>query len=262
MAQPRASGRLGDEIDLNVTFYQNGVPTDPYAIRKIEIYKSAVQDDNLIAEFPVVEPDSTAYPSPITREEDSNEQILPGVFHLLWDVPTSGVPTPDIYFDVWSYIPEVTTGSEPDLDDEDLWQQCCNTFWLVGANAFFCDDELYNIKFGFEPMDIKFQQPEIRTLEVGLMPLPLYDYDYNRVAKMIPHLNAYFTLMTDNCETLISNAAMTIGLRQGSYRSNPFTLRYLLDTRRVLKGSYKYKVTLCLPNGESRTSPNYRIQVS
>jgi hypothetical protein len=266
MAQPRVAGRLGDQIDLNVTFYKNGQPADPYAIRKVEVYKSAVQPENLLAEFPVVEPSDSNYPAPIDREQDSQGDPRPGVYHLYWDVPSSGIPVPDIFFDVWHFIPNdpVGTGSEgtEDLDDESLWQSCCNTFWLVNEDTFYCDDELYNVRFGFEPLDIKFQQPEIRTLEIGLQPLPLYDYDYNKIAPMIPHMSAFFSLATDSCELLIDQQPMRIGLRQGTYRSNPFTLQYTFDTRTVLKGSYQYWVTLCLPNGESRTSPRFALQVS
>jgi hypothetical protein len=189
---PRVSGRLGSPIDLNVTFYRNGAPADPYAIRRISIYRSAVQAENLIAEFGVVCPTDPLYPSPISREVDSNNISLPGVFHLYWDVPAVGIPTPDTFFDVWHYIPinptsgssgsSPTSGSEPitcsELDDETLWQSCCNQFWLYPA-GYFCDDGLTNIRLGFEPQDIKFIQPEVRTLEVGITPLPLYDYDYN-----------------------------------------------------------------------------------
>jgi hypothetical protein len=111
-------------------------------------------------------------------------------------------------------------------------------------------------------MDIKFHQPEYRTIEVGMMPLPLYDYDYNKIAPIIPMLTGYFSLYTEGCELLIDQEPMRIGIRQGTYRTNPFTLQYAFDTRRVLKGSYKYQVSVCLPNGESRTSPKFQLQVS
>ncbi len=93
------------------------------------------------------------------------------------------------------------------------------------------------------------------------MPLPLYDFD-NKIATIIPFLKAYISLYTDNCEILIDKHPMQIGLRQGTYRTNPFTLRYKFDTMIVLKGSYKYKVEVVLPNGESRVSPMFDIQVS
>lgn len=266
MALPRISGRLGSELDLNVSFYKDGALTDPHAIRKIEIYKSAVQDENLVAEFSMLEPSDEDYPSPLTKSST-------GKFHLYWDVPETGIVVPDIFFDVWYYItdgPEEgssgstgSSGSEStiDYDDESLWVSCCNKFWLYDS-GFYCDDELENVRFGFEAMDAKFNQPEVRTLEVGLMPMPLYDYDYNKIAPMIPRLSAYFSLWTDNNELLVNNSAMSIGLRQGTYRSNPFVLKYKFDSRRVLKGSYRYRVTICLPNGESRTSPTFYLQVA
>lgn len=276
MAEPRVSGRLGNQIDLNVTFYRNGVPTDPFAIRSISIYRSAVQPENLIAEFPILPPSDPNYPSPISREMDSSGLVAPGVFHLIWDVPPSGIPVPDIFFDVWSFIavdpcPNIgsagtggTGGSIPaecDIDNEDTWLKCCNEFWLF-ADGFFCDDGLTNIRLGFEAMDIKFNQPEIRTLEVGVMPLPLYDFDFNKIAPIIPRLKAFLSLQTDNCELLIDRAPMSIGLRQGTFRSNPFVLQYLFNTNLVLKGSYQYQVTVCLPNGETRTSPSFHLQVA
>lgn len=284
---PRISGRLGHQIDLNITFFRDGIPTDPYAIRKVSIYKSAVQPENLIAEFPVVPPTDPLYPSPLSREEEEDEHhhhhenechssssgsvhIKPGIYHLYWDVPASGIPVPDTFFDVWSYIPDNpcpagssgSSGSEPcDLDNQSLWVECCNQFWLYPDN-FYCDDELTNIRLGFEALDMKFNQPETRTIEVGIMPLPLYDYDYNKIAPIIPRLKGYFSLMTDNCELLIDRAPMRIGVRQGTYRSNPFVLQYRFDTRLVLKGSYQYQVVICLPNGETRASSNFHLQVS
>lgn len=340
-ALPRISGRLGNVLDLNITFYRDGVPTDPYAIRKVSIYRSAVQEENLVAQFLITDPDNPLYPSPLQRELESGEigkcgtvpppgSVKPGVFHLFWDVPKEGIPVPDIFFDVWSYIPtpptaghcphhphheededaddpiivgepddeeddgddeatgvteenddcEVVTEQEdaegdpikpailipggtdnPLFDDEDQWIRCCNRFWLY-ADGFVCDDGLENIRLGFEAMDAKFNQPEVRMLEVGMMPLPLYDFDFNRVAPMLPRLRATFTLVTDSCETLIQDEPMKIGLRQGTYRSNPFTLQYVFNSARVLKGSYRYQITVHLPNGETRVSPKFNIQVS
>ena len=39
-AKPRISGRRGQLIDLNIDFIRNGIATDPYAIRYVEIYKT------------------------------------------------------------------------------------------------------------------------------------------------------------------------------------------------------------------------------
>ena len=124
------------------------------------------------------------------------------------------------------------------------------------------DAGLETLRIGFEPIDCKFSRGEVRTLEVGMMPLPLYDFDYNFVAPIIPYLTAKISVSTDQNELLIESDPMRIGLRQGSYRSNPFVLQYTLDTRKLLRGSYKYQVTIILPNGESRVSPAFNLQVS
>ncbi len=244
---PRVSGRLGNIIDLNVTFYRNGVPSDPYAIRKVSIYRSSVQEENLITEILVSPPWAGDYPSPLTREESSGS-TEPGIYHAYWEVPTA-LPTPDIYFDVWHFIPNnpgvpdsssgviATDGTDADelviINDEDKWIKQCNQFWLY-SDGFFIDTGLETIRLGFEAMDCKFHQPEVRTLEVGIMPQPLYDYDYNKVAPIIPFLKGYLTLYTDHLETLVDRAPMKIGLRQGTYKSNPFVMQYKFDTKTVL----------------------------
>lgn len=274
MPLPRISGRLGQTIDLNITFYRNGIPTDPFAIRRVSIYKSAVQPENLVAEFSITYPFEPEYPAPLSRESDSSG-ILPGVFHLYWDVPKTGIPVPDIFFDVWSFFeddPDIgpsgtveategVTAEKADLDDESRWISCCNEFFLY-PDGTFCDDGLTNIRLGFEAIDIKFYQPEVRTLEIGITPLPLYDYDYNKVAPLIPLFKPTLSLMTDNCELLIDRAPMRMGLRQGSYRSNPFVAQYRFDSNLVYKGSYKYQMVLQLPNGETRASPWYSLLVA
>lgn len=268
---PRISGRLGNPLDLNLTFYRNGIPTDPYAIRKISIYRSAVQAENLVTEFLISSPLDPSYPTPISREVDSNNVVQPGVFHLYWEVPDTGIPTPDIFFDVWSYLPvnpgigsggtgATGTGSEDLLNDESLWQTCCEKFWLY-PDGFYCDANLSNIRLAFEAMDAKLKQPEVRTIEVGIMPLPLYDFDYNKIAPLIPMLRAKISIWTENCELLVDGDPMEIGLRDGSYRSNPFTLKYRVCSSFFLKGSYKYRVMVCLPNGETRVSDDFHFMV-
>jgi len=262
-ALPRISGRLGQPIDLNVTFYRDGIPTDPYAIVNVSIYRVAVQQENLVIVASVVPPWDVNYPSPLSRELVGSE-IAPGIFHLIWDVPTHDIVVPNIFFDVWSYIPDHPssgTGDESILTDEGLQRKCCNEFWLY-PEGFVCDAGLSNIRLAFESMDIKFHQPEVRTLEVGLMPLPLYDFDYNKIMPIIPLLRACFSLYTEHRELLIDREQMKIGLRAGTFRSNPFVLQYLFDTGRVLKGSYFYRIDLTLPNGETRSSPEFALQVA
>jgi hypothetical protein len=269
---PRISGRLGQTIDLNVTFYQDGVPSDPYAITKVSIYRTAVKHENKIAEFPVVPPWDPQYPSPVSRELMAGSSFVfnPGVYHLFWEVPKGDIPVPNTFFDVWHFIPTHESGSSAAgaggtedysyLNEEGLWQSCCNQFWLYD-DAFSCDSGLENIRLGFEALDQKFNQPEVRTLEVGIMPLPLYDYNYNLVAPLIPQLKAKIYIFSDNCEMIVDGAPMTIGLRSGSYRTNPFTLQYLIDTSKFLKGSYKYRVVVTLPNGQTRASSDFSLQV-
>jgi hypothetical protein len=263
----RISGRLGQPIDLNTTFFRNGIPTDPYAIVNVSIYSVAVKRENLITVIPISFPWDPNYPSPLSRDEGSSG-AKPGVFHLIWDVPTN-ITVPNIFFDVWNYLPDNPgissslgiTAEENLLNDESLQRRCCNEFWLY-PEGFSCTDDLTTIRFGFEPIDIKFHQPEVRTLEVGLMPLPLYDFDYNKIMPIIPFLKAFISISTEHCEPIIVKQPMKIGLRAGMYRSNPFTLQTLIDTTKFLKGSYTYSCLIQLPNGETRSSPQFILQIS
>lgn len=257
MIFPRVSGHVGQPIRLNVTFYQGGIPTDPFAIRKVDIYQSSVRPDNLIAEIPFVLPDDPTYPSPAAQIV-LGSGFAPGEFELIWDVP-SDLVIPNNFFDVWNFIPE-DPGSSADLDDEDLFLTKCNRFWVF-PDAWFADDGLETIKIGFEPLDLKFHQPEIRTLEIGLVPLPLYDFNFNLISPIIPHLTGTISIQTENCEILVDEEPVSIGLRQGSYRSTPFVLQFKLDTTRFLKGTYRYRVTVKLPNGETRVSAFFRISI-
>jgi hypothetical protein len=289
---------------------------DPFAIRRIRIYRSAVSDENLVLTIPVnflpCDPDpANDYPFPITRDFDGESDLepcevvcngvplsilvggggstgdmgdpIPGAYSFIWDVPPTceagglGLLTPDIYFDVWDFLPEdcrnecgegsnPTTGGcsatdlDPCFDDEENFISQCNQFWLY-PDSWYVDDQLTNIRLGFEALDCKMRQPEVRTIEVGMMPLPLYDFDFNLVAPIIPQLQATITIETSNNETLVSDAPMTIGIRQGSYRTNPFTLRYTVDTSTFLKGTYRYQVKVVLPNGETRVSDYFFLQI-
>ena len=94
------------------------------------------------------------------------------------------------------------------------------------------------------------------------MPLPLYDYDYNRITPMLPYLQATISIFSRNCEMIVNNAPMNIGLRQGSYRSNPFVLQYPLDTSKFLIGTYDYQVTVQMPCGSKIVSPKYTLTIS
>lgn len=294
----RISARQGQTVDLDAAFYNGGVPADPFALYKIDIYKTQPIGVNLVVTVPIVGPGTTDYPYPVQTEPaplgtvsngfgtvrtitlesslpypvqhehfagtptilDDTPATAPGKYHLIFDVPRDWA-APDVYFDVWSYYPiDPCTGtSSCDLDDPETQKQLlsvCHRFWLY-PDDWFSGDGLQTVNFGFEPLSQRFHSPEIRPLEIGLMPLPLYEYDYNLVTPLIPFLKPSITISTMNCETLVENDAMSIGLRQGNYRSNPWVLKYLIETTKFLKGTYKYRVTLSLPDGTSRTSSDF-----
>lgn len=253
-AFPRISGRLGQYVDLNVQFLNSGQPAEPYDISKIEIYRSEVLTGNLVATIDVSARDSTEYPAPLC----TNSTVL-GEYHYPFLVPTEFV-APDVYFDVWYYNP-TDTGTAGTSGVLAPALSCCHRFWIY-PDAWFCDDKLQTIRFGFEPLDQQFYQPELRTLEVGLMPLPLYDYNFNLVNPIIPFLNPTITIQTQFCETLVDNAPCRIGIRQGSYRSNPYVIQYDVNTSDFLKGTYQYQITLNLPDGTTRVSRKFIIVIN
>jgi hypothetical protein len=248
---PRISARTGGIVDLNVTFYRNGVAEEPFAIRRIDIYEGSEKPENLIAQIPIVDPTDSAYPAPLGR-------VGTGSFVLSMDIPIT-FNAPAVYLDVWRFVGN-DPGTGGDLNDETLWSSQCNKFWVF-PDGFYLDDGLVVPRFGFEALDKTFKKPEIRSLEVGLMPLPLYDFDFNRIAPIIPQLKALITIQTENCEVLVDRDPCRIGVRQGSYRTNPFVVQYLLDTNNFLTGTYVYRITLLLPNGETRVSDDMRITV-
>lgn len=278
---PRISARRGQVVDLNVDFVNNGVLADPYAIRRVEIYKSQVVPHNLVSNVVITDPTDPIYPSPLCRdtiesppgecctEPSEPETPIAGKYHLPFAIPPE-FEVPDVYFDVWYFYPTNPCGefgtdiTECDIDDpnyDDMMVKCCHRFWVY-PDEWFCDDRLQTVRFGFEPLDQRFQSPENRTLEVGLMPLPLYDYNFNLVNPIIPFLNPTITIETQNCELLVDEEPCRIGIRQGSYRSNPWVIQYDLDTRRFLKGTYRYFIKLTLPNGSTRVSRKFILTIS
>lgn len=278
MAYKRISARLGQTVDLDVSFYHGGQLADPYAVRKVEIYKTQVVPHNLVATVFVADPTENTYPLPLVqRTQDvpagqcGTDPVmgspLPGRYSLLYNVPPT-FTAPDVYFDLWYFYTTdpCDQGTEPaDCDlasDENLTQlvKCCHRFWVY-PDEWFCDDGLQTVRFGFEPLDQKFHSPEVRPLEVGLMPLPLYDYNFNLVHSLIPFLRATISIETQYREVLVQDAEMTIGVRQGSYRSNPWTLKYLVDTSKFLRGTYQYRVLLHMPDGTTRASKNFILTV-
>ena len=277
-ALPRISGRIGKTVDLNVDFYNNGSLADPYAIRKVEIYRAQVLPHNLVVSMPVLDPTESLYPLPLVRHtidtpegqcgtEPAHNEPVPGRYHLPFSIPTD-FTSPEIYFDVWYYYPENpceegTEESECNLDSpENLSKliRCCHRFWVY-PDEWFCNDGLQNLRLGFEPLDIKFYKPESRYLEIGLMPLPLYDYNYNLVSQLIPFLKSTITVETHAGEIVIDDEECRIGIRQGSYRSNPFVLQYLLKTESFFKGTYQYFIKVSLPDGTTRVSKRFILTI-
>ena len=296
MTYPRISARRGSVVELDVNFVRGGILSDPFAILKVDIYRSQVAPHNNIGSFIVVNPCDPTYPAPINRTLQAlpagqcgteSQQAVPvvGKYNLLWNIPDD-VPAPDAYFDVWTFLPTNpcllddyaasapcqaigSNGSSgtcglPDINDpifQPLLVQLCNRFWVY-PEFWNSEDNLSTVRIGFEPLDQKFNQPEIRPLEIGIMPMPLYDYDFNLVAPIIPLLQGTITIETLHREPLVSNAPMVMGLRQGSYRSNPYVLRYNLDTTKFLIGTYKYRISVLLPDGTTRTSSSFNFTIS
>lgn len=268
---PRISGRKGSTIRLNVAFYANGVPADPYAITRIDIYQNTVATENLVAQVDVLPPDDPLYPAPLVRVSDTDDSVCcgdagPGRYYYDLDVPDS-FEAPEIYIDQWHFIGDelvASTGSTVDVTDETLWDSQCNNFYVAPSNTWYIDDCLIVPRFEFEALDKDIVKPEIRTIEVGIMPLPRYDYDYNRIAPLLPQLNAtisIFPASSGRCDAVVDDAVMCVGYRQGAHRSDPFVFRYTLDSSSMQRGTYTYYVTLHLPNGETRVSKPMHLTI-
>jgi len=221
--------------------------------------------------IPIVGIDQTDYPSPLLPTEDTNGNVISGSYHLHYAIPEDFL-APDVYFDLWYYFADDPIGhmgtevnlTEADIDDDkysSLLLKSCNRFWVY-PDGWFTSDGLQTVRFGFEPLDQRFYTPEKRPLEIGLMPLPLYDYNYNLVNPLIPFLTPSISIETQHCELLVDNAPARIGIRQGSYRSNPWVIQYDLDTSAFLKGTYRYSIKLSLPDGSTRVSRKFILTIS
>lgn len=258
MVYSRISARRGGQVDLKALFLNGGQKVDPFAIYRIEIYRRCVAAENVVDIVQVDSVSATDYPSPLIHGTE------PGAYSLLWNVPADAV-VPDIYFDVWYFWgtdPRPAATDELPLSDFTAnLLSIQNRFWVY-PDGYAIDSGLENINLGFEPISKKFYKPEVKPIEVGIMPLPLYDFDFNLVAPMIPYLTAQITIKTENDEPIVVAAPMEIKLRQGSYRTNPFILSYLLDSSSFFIGTYKYRVSLTLPNGEVRVSQDFLFGVA
>lgn len=258
----RLSARVCNTVKLDVSFLHNGILEDPYALHRVDIYKGSVKDENLVAQVPLPPLSDPNYPFPVQHEMLGSDPLA-GKFYLLYNIPADFAT--DIYFDVWRFTGTYgcggSSGGTENEEDESTWTSQCNRFWVY-PDGWYVDDGLVTIRFGFEPLDKHYRKPEIRNLEVGLMPLPLYDFDYNRVIPLIPQIQATIRVDTENCETIVENEPCRLGIRQGSYRTNPFVVQYRLDTSRFLIGTYKYRINLLLPNGETLVSDDMRFDIS
>lgn len=250
----RISSRICGTTRLDVNFLRNGKLTDPYAIRSIKIYKKSVEDANLVMEIPLPLPDSSEYPSPLVKDSV-------GAYSLYLDIPKT-FEAPNIYFDVWCFVPDQNCAdTDFDINSEEYWQCKCNKFWVY-PDGWYVDDKLMVPRLGFEPLDVQFRAGETRWLEVGVMPLPLYDYNYNQIMPMIPYLCPTITIKTSRNEVMVLDAPMEIGLRQGAYRTNPFVFKYLLETSNFIINTYDYQITVTTPDGQTMVSPKYTFTIA
>jgi len=256
----RISGRRGSVVNLDVDFYKGGQLADPILYR-VEIFRGKVTPENIVAAFQLDEPESSSYPLPVVQLEDSSGPIA-GKFRLPWLVPDDLV-VPDTYFDTWFFFTsDPRSGSGDTLENhQDELIEACHRFFVY-PDEWHTDPKLQTIRFGYEPLDQKFHKPEVRPLEVGVMPLPLYDFDFNLIVPMIPFMQATISIETENCESLVEDEPMEIKLRQGAYRTNPFVFSYLLDTSQFLIGTYRYRITTTLPCGTTRVSPTFIFTIS
>lgn len=289
---PRIGARNSRLVDLNVDFYNHGKLDDPFWIKKVEIYKCSVAPHNLQAVIVMPEPTDVNYPLPICQEKTTitysdcgtgDYEIVPvvGKYHLPFLVPHD-YKSPEVYIDVWYYYPtnpcnidlypeqcppEVgiteLTGDGCDYTDPDLehlLKTCCHRFWVY-PDAWMCDDGLQTVEFTYEPKSVRFNYPEKRNLEVGLIPMPMYNYNRALVESLVPYINAFITIGTQHHEYIVRDCKMELGFRQGQYSSNPWSLKYSIDTNKFLKGSYWYQVKLELPDGSSRVSNKFWIEI-
>lgn len=234
---PRIAGRVGHLVSLNMRFLRNGQPVDPFAIRQIDLYRSSIRPGNMVGQILFPEPSDPAYPAPASQVTGEI-----GNFEVPFLVPAHFVPN-DIYFDVWHFV-----GDDPGsngVDDSQLWISQRGRFWLFD-DIWVIDDGLLSKRVGFEPLDKKLRRGEIRNLEVALHLLPKYANQYNQLAPVLPTLNPTVSVWTSNDELIngLVNAPCRIGIRQGHHLGSPFVVQCPIDTRILLRGTYKYAVKI------------------
>jgi len=241
-ALSRIAGRAGLLSNLSMNFYHNGALEDPYAIRRIDIYRGFIRHGNLCDQIIIPDPDDVSYPFPLVQNTGG-----PGSFELIYDVPLEFTPN-QTYFDVWRFLPyDIGTA---DINDESLWLSQNGQFWVFD-DVWLIDDFLQTKRIGFEPLDKKLRRGEIRTIEIALHPLPKYDFNYNKLAPVISQLAPSITICTINNELIngLVDAPCSIGIRQGHHLDSPYVIQCLIDTRLLLRGTYKYAIKIPLNDG-------------
>lgn len=250
----RVAGRKDNIVNLNMRFLRNGVPTEPYAVRRIDIYRGSIRGGNMVAQLLFNPPDDPSYPFPAVRDTGDLSE-----FQVLFAVPSDFVAN-DVYFDVWHFL-----GDDPQtsgIDDETLWMSQYGRFWVY-EDVWLGDDQLSSKRLGFEPLDKKLRRGEVRTIEVALHTLPKYDYSYNKLAPIIPQLNPTMTVWTVHDELIdgLVDAPCKIGVRQGHQRSSPFVVQCLIDTRLLVRGMYRYVIKVQIYD-EIIISPKFSFVVA
>lgn len=250
----RAAGRLNNIVSLNMRFLKNAVPTEPFAIRRVDIYRSFVRAGNLVAQLLFSPPSDPSYPFPAVQGTADLSS-----FDVLFVAPADFVPN-DVYVDVWHFL-----GEDPGtagVDDESLWLSQSGQFWLY-EDVWLADNQLQTKRLGFEPLDKKLRRGEIRTIEIAIHPLPKHDFDFNKLAPLIPHLNPTITVWTAQNELIdgLVDATCSIGIRQGHQRSSPFVAQCLIDTRVLVRGMYRYVIKVQIYD-EVIISPKFSFVIS
>lgn len=238
---PRIAGRLGNIVDLNMRFLHNGSPSEPYAIRRVDIYRGFIRRDKLVEQITFPDVNDTSYPLPAIQDSTDVSQ-----FSLMYDASSDLVPN-DVYLDVWHFL-----GSDPGsagLDDESLWVSKFGSFYLFD-DVWLADADLQTIKFGFFPQDKLIRRGEIRTIEVSIYPVPRHNYNHNLIVPLIHNLDPTITVYTTFGELIggLVDAPCSIGLKQGAGRDCPYVIQCQIDARTLLRGTYKYFIKLAIGN--------------
>lgn len=246
---PRVAGRIGNFVNLNMNTLRNGQPETPYALRRIDIYRGSPRPGQLVSTVVFPDPDSTTYPDP------ASETSI-GRFSVPFLVPEDFIPC-EVYFDVWHFL-----GRDPEtagIDDESLWISQSGMFWVFD-DTWIGDEDLQTKRLGFEPLDKRLRRGEIRTIEVAMHPLPMYEYDFNKFAPMVPQFNPTMTLWTARDELLVQDAQCKIGVRQGANRNSPFVVQCTVDTQTLVRGMYKYVIKINIDD-DVIISPKFNFMV-